>query len=60
MGVPPLFEDDFRYKLVPIRDHADEDIKQYLDDCCDFIDEALAQNGRVKIHCLMGASRSAT
>lgn len=59
IGVPALF-DDLDYKLVPVRDHPEVDIKQYLDECCDFIDQALAQNGRVKIHCLMGASRSAT
>jgi hypothetical protein len=51
IGVPPLFQDDFDYKLVPIRDSPEVDIRSYLTECCKYIDAALEQNGRVKVSC---------
>lgn len=35
IGVPALFEEDFRYKLVPIRDSPEVDIRSYLTEVTD-------------------------
>lgn len=51
IGVPPMFGDDFTYKIVPIRDSPECNIHQYLTECCEFIQDALMQNGRVKVRC---------
>ena len=43
---------------IPLQDLEDEDIKQYFQPAIDFIDDALACNGKVLVHCHAGQSRS--
>lgn len=43
---------------IPLQDLEDEDIKQYFQPAIEFIDDALACNGKVLVHCHAGQSRS--
>jgi protein-tyrosine phosphatase len=57
------------YKVVSIFDTKSADISKYLEECCQFVDEAFAAHvecqkeggtgGGCLVHCLVGASRSA-
>lgn len=48
------------YLRVQISDSDDVDLKQYFDDCHNFIDNALKNGEKVLVHCLLGRSRSAS
>ncbi len=58
LGLDPTFPDDFIYKNIHTRDASDEEIIKYFDECCDFIDEAIKNDGKILIHCICGVSRS--
>ena len=61
LGVKPQFPNsNFIYKNLNIRDTEWENIYPYLDECVDFIDDALSNGGKVFVHCVCGVSRSAT
>lgn len=60
LGCNPPFPEDFSYKYLPVRDIDYEDISIYFDDTSKFIDDAIKNNGKVLVHCMFGASRSAT
>jgi hypothetical protein len=46
-----LFPDQFTYLRIQVKDIVAEDIAQHFEASHKFIDQALAQNGRVLIHC---------
>lgn len=54
------YADFFKYKIVNILDHDNEDIKKYFNDCYEFIEEAVKNDKKILIHCSAGISRSAT
>ncbi|XP_050240434.1 dual specificity protein phosphatase 1 [Quercus robur] len=56
----PGHPNDFVYKIINVADREDTDIKQYFDECFNFIDEAKRLGGGVLVHCLVGRSRSVT
>ncbi|XP_062108445.1 dual specificity protein phosphatase 1-like [Humulus lupulus] len=56
----PIYPDEFVYKVINVADKEDTDIKQFFDECFNFIDEAKRSGGRVLVHCVVGKSRSAT
>lgn len=60
LGVNPIFPNKFIYKNIPIRDVVDEDINNYFQQSNKFIHNAIANGGKVFVHCIFGASRSAT
>lgn len=60
LGVSPQFPKDFTYLNIPVMDVETEDIKPYLRQTSFFIDNAIAQGGKVLVHCMCGVSRSAT
>lgn len=61
VGVPPPFPDDYKYMNVDLCDVQEEDIKKHFSDVHSFIDDALrTPENKVLIHCMKGASRSAT
>ncbi|RPD63765.1 phosphatases II [Lentinus tigrinus ALCF2SS1-6] len=57
---------DFRYPrtvkhlCIPVEDRTDNDLLGYLDHAVAWIRDALAQDGRVLVHCVWGMSRSAS
>lgn len=59
-GLTPRYPDEFIYKNIPLIDNPSENILCYFDDACEFIDDAIKNNGNVLVHCMYGASRSAT
>ncbi|KAJ3108941.1 hypothetical protein HDU97_009674 [Phlyctochytrium planicorne] len=56
----PTNLDRFSSLILPLRDHPDENIRQYFDHTYEFIEGALGGGGRVLVHCHQGVSRSAT
>jgi len=50
----------FKYLTFYLKDTKDEDISSVFYRSFDFIEEAMAENGKVLIHCSEGVSRSAT
>ncbi|CAI9108347.1 OLC1v1007922C1 [Oldenlandia corymbosa var. corymbosa] len=59
-SLPPLYPNDFVYKIVDIQDTINTNISQHFDECVEFIDEAKKNGGSVLVHCAVGKSRSAT
>ncbi len=58
--IKPQFPKRFTYKIVMIGDKRSADLKEHFMDCFKFIDEFLDQGLNVLVHCMAGASRSAT
>ncbi|XP_038708411.1 dual specificity protein phosphatase 1-like [Tripterygium wilfordii] len=59
-SLPPAHPDDFVYKVIPVMDRQDTDLRQYFDECFSFIDGAKEKGGGVLVHCFVGKSRNAT
>ena len=59
-GIPCFFPDKFVYKCIEVDDLPTENIEQYFDECYDFINKAIKDNGIIFIHCYAGISRSVT
>lgn len=59
-GLAPRYPDDFKYKIVPLIDSPIESIVDYFDDTNDYIQKTINDGGNVLVHCMYGASRSAT
>jgi len=66
IGVYPAYPDKYTYITIPLLDNEHEDILSQFDISNAFISNALAgpaqstSNNKVLIHCMVGASRSAT
>ncbi|KAH7522383.1 hypothetical protein FEM48_Zijuj07G0132500 [Ziziphus jujuba var. spinosa] len=56
----PAYPNDFVYKVVNVMDKEEENLKQYFDECFNFIEEAKRMGGGVLVHCFVGRSRSVT
>ncbi|XP_062177157.1 dual specificity protein phosphatase 1 isoform X2 [Alnus glutinosa] len=56
----PAHPNDFVYKVINVTDRQETDIKQYFNECFNFIDEAKRLGGGVLVHCFVGRSRSVT
>ena len=56
---PPLFPSFFTYKVVPVLDSPDANLRTRFPDCIAFIKQAIAKGGKVLVHCFAGVSRSA-
>ncbi|XP_076367825.1 dual specificity protein phosphatase 1-like [Tachypleus tridentatus] len=57
---PNHFENDFTYKIIPVKDSGSENIASCFNEAIEFIDNARSVNGKVLVHCQAGISRSAT
>ena len=60
LGSTEPFPGEFDYMYIPLRDTEYENIQIYFDEVSKYIDNALKNNGKVLVHCMRGASRSAT
>lgn len=62
LGVNPVFETDFEYKNIHLRDIPSENIDVYFNECNAYLDQIFEEdeNNKVFIHCICGVSRSAT
>lgn len=56
---PDYFRSELNYKTLWLRDSPAEDITSVLYDAFDYLEDARAASGRVLVHCVRGASRSA-
>ena len=50
----------FQYKVVPVQDFENVDIKRHFKECIQFIADAINTGGKVLVHCYAGLSRSVT
>ncbi|KAJ7215315.1 protein-tyrosine phosphatase-like protein [Mycena haematopus] len=57
---PELLPTGAKHLVIPVNDSEYDDLLIHLPDAGRFIEDALAQGGRVLIHCMMGVSRSTT
>lgn len=58
-GNPELLNDkNIRYKKIAADDSHRYDIRQDFEEAFAFMDDAIASNGKVYVHCMMGISRS--
>ncbi|CAD8197182.1 unnamed protein product [Paramecium octaurelia] len=48
----------FQYKCILIEDKPENDISQYFEECIQYIDQVVAQNKNILVHCYGGQSRS--
>jgi protein-tyrosine phosphatase len=55
-----VFPTKFKYLRIPVEDIPTEIIHPYFDESLQFIEEALAGNGRVLVNCNAGQSRAGT
>lgn len=53
-----IFPKRFTYKKIPICDTPNTNIKMYLIDVADFLEDCRLKNKKVYVHCYMGRSRS--
>ncbi|KAI4369614.1 hypothetical protein MLD38_018037 [Melastoma candidum] len=59
-SLKPAHPDDFVYQVIAVPDREDTNLRQYFDECFDFIDEAKQSGGAALVHCFVGRSRSVT
>ncbi len=60
LGIEPMYPEDFVYMNIPTRDNTEEHLDFYLDECVDFIVDAIKNNGKILVHCSYGISRSSS
>ena len=56
--IPCKFKSRYTYKTIAVLDTKSSDIRAHIPEALSFIDEAQAANGKVLVHCMVGASRS--
>ncbi|CAN0886817.1 Dual specificity protein phosphatase 1 [Linum grandiflorum] len=59
-SIAPVYPNDFVYKVIAVADREETNLRQYFEECINFIDEAKRQGGGVLVHCFVGRSRSVT
>ncbi|XP_021905056.1 dual specificity protein phosphatase 1-like [Carica papaya] len=59
-ALQPAFPNEFLYKIIPVMDKEDTNLRQYFDECFNFMDKAKSEGGGVLVHCMVGRSRSVT
>jgi hypothetical protein len=59
-GVPEMYPNIFKYYTIDVCDRKYVDLKQWFNQCSEFIDNAIQNNGKVLVHCQKGVSRSVT
>lgn len=59
IGIEPLYPSDFEYLQIPLLD-TNEKLQPIFDEFLPIIHHRLTQNKNILIHCIVGASRSAS
>ncbi|KAL5541667.1 hypothetical protein UlMin_009377 [Ulmus minor] len=59
-SLEPSHPNDFVYKVIKVADREDTNLRQYFEECFEFIDEGKRAGGCVLVHCFAGISRSVT
>ncbi|KAL3812692.1 hypothetical protein ACJIZ3_013960 [Penstemon smallii] len=59
-SLPIAHPNDFKYKIIEVRDRSDVSLLPFFDECFAFIEEARTTGGAVLVHCFAGRSRSVT
>ena len=59
-GLKCYYPDTFAYIKFEVEDGDEADISVHFSDAFEFIDQAVAEGGKILIHCAAGVSRSAT
>lgn len=57
---PNHFENDLKYKRIPVEDNVQADMSVWFNEAITFIDDIKQSGGKVLVHCHAGISRSAT
>eukprot|EP00914_Ancora_sagittata_P011520 GHVO01022362.1.p1 GENE.GHVO01022362.1~~GHVO01022362.1.p1 ORF type:complete len:233 (+),score=35.61 GHVO01022362.1:154-852(+) len=60
VDIAPVFPKHFHYLILPAEDKDEQDIKQYFAEAVIFIRDAIADGGKVLVHCGAGVSRAPT
>lgn len=60
VGVVPAYPEQFTYLHIPLLDSTQQNISEHFEKTTTFIGNALADGGKVLVHCIQGVSRSAT
>ena len=58
--IQPPHPSHFTYMSLPLEDTTAQPLAPYLSPACDYIERALAEGGKVLVHCRAGVSRSAS
>lgn len=58
--IPDYNTDNIKLKHINLIDSGHQNIRDYFDECANFIHESLLQGGNVYVHCKYGISRSPT
>lgn len=58
LGVVPSYPNDFNYLSVEAIDNENQNLIDRFEECVNFIEKAVQENGKVLIHCVCGVSRS--
>lgn len=59
-GIEQFFPEDFKYHQIDLLDDGKMNIRQYFDECNNFIKEGIKGGGNVLVHCHAGVSRSSS
>jgi atypical dual specificity phosphatase len=57
---PCKYPEKYKYLHLPLHDRDNFEIREYLDNSVDYIDDVIKQGGKVYVHCFAGISRSVT
>lgn len=58
-GLPPA-NPDFEVLHMPMSDYGNQDLRELMDQCIDFIEQTKQKHEKILVHCRLGVNRSTT